>query len=81
MCDTWSVRAQVDEKATEKFLEMRRNDQQRALQMLREDSALQELSVIEAPLLDLEVRGVPALQYFGDQVWKDGAVAPHEADA
>ena len=72
---------QVDDKATEQFLKMRRNDQQRALQMLREDSALQELDVIEAPLLDLEVRGVPALQYFGDQVWKDGATAPHEADA
>jgi hypothetical protein len=24
-----------------------------------------------APLVDLEVRGVPALTYFGDVVWKD----------
>ena len=29
-----------------------------------------ELQVTEAPLVDLEVRGVPALQYFGSQVWK-----------
>ena len=28
-----------------------------------------ELDIIEAPLFDLEVRGVPALQYFGDKVW------------
>lgn len=26
--------------------------------------------VIEAPLFDLEVRGIPALTYFGQQVWK-----------
>ena len=26
--------------------------------------------VVEAPLFDLEVRGIPALQYFGQQVWK-----------
>ena len=29
-----------------------------------------ELEVTEAPLVDLEVRGVPALQFFGDTVWK-----------
>ena len=28
-----------------------------------------ELDIIEAPLFDLEVRGVPALQYFGGRVW------------
>lgn len=28
-----------------------------------------ELDIIEAPLFDLEVRGVPALQYFGSRVW------------
>jgi arsenite/tail-anchored protein-transporting ATPase len=50
---------------------MRRADQQRALKLLREDEGLKTLKVIEAPLLDLEVRGVPALRYFGDQVWKD----------
>lgn len=26
---------------------------------------------IRAPLVDLEVRGVPALQYFGNVVWQD----------
>ena len=31
--------------------------------------ACRELDVVEAPLFDLEVRGVPALQYFGSRVW------------
>ena len=26
---------------------------------------------VQAPLVDLEVRGIPALQYFGEVVWKD----------
>jgi hypothetical protein len=26
---------------------------------------------IRAPLVDLEVRGVPALQYFGNVIWTD----------
>ena len=26
---------------------------------------------VRAPLVDIEVRGVPALQYFGDVVWKE----------
>ncbi len=29
------------------------------------------LEQVQAPLIDLEVRGVPALQYFGNAVWKD----------
>ena len=67
-----NIFAQIDPAATDKYFDMRRKDQQRALQLLREDPNLQSLNVVEAPLLDLEVRGVPALKYFGDQVWKDG---------
>jgi len=62
---------QVDDAATEKFLKSRRQDQQRALEFVRENPDLRELTVKEAPLLDLEVRGVPALQYFGNIVWPD----------
>lgn len=65
------VNQMVDDAATEKFLQMRRADQQRALAALRADPAMQSLDIIEAPLLDLEVRGIAALQYFGSQVWKD----------
>jgi hypothetical protein len=57
---------------------MRRGDQQRAITLLRADAGLQSLHVIEAPLLDLEVQGVPALKYFGDQVWTQGTSCPHE---
>jgi arsenite/tail-anchored protein-transporting ATPase len=64
------VLMQVDEAATDGFLKMRRKDQQRALKMLRDDEQLQSLRVVEAPLLDLEVRGVPALKYFGSKVWE-----------
>jgi hypothetical protein len=53
-----------------KYLQTRRADQQRSLVRLREDAELGQLQVIEAPLFDLEVRGVPALTYFGQQVWK-----------
>lgn len=76
---------QVDDEATEKFMQSRRQDQQRALQFIRENPDLQDLTIKEAPLLDLEVRGVPALQYFGNIVWpsldedSEDAVAESEA--
>lgn len=60
----------VQESATEKYLSSRRADQQRALEHLKEDPGLRELELIEGPLFDLEVRGVPALQYFASVVWK-----------
>lgn len=60
----------VPEGATEKFLQTRRADQERALALLRKDPGLQELQVMQAPLFDLEVRGLAALKYFGDQIWK-----------
>lgn len=53
-----------------KYLQTRRADQQRALVRLQADDELGQLQLIEAPLFDLEVRGVPALTYFGQQVWK-----------
>ncbi len=37
--------------------------------MLKARVACRELDIVEAPLFDLEVRGVPALQYFGSRVW------------
>jgi arsenite-transporting ATPase len=37
---------------------------------VRADPGLGKLQLIEGPLFDLEVRGVPALQYFGSKVWK-----------
>ena len=47
---------------------MKRADQERALDLLRTDPSLASLNRLEAPYLDLEVRGIPALQYFGRMV-------------
>ena len=60
----------IREEAGEKFLAARIADQQRALASVKSDPGLGKLQLIEAPLFDLEVRGVPALQYFGSIVWK-----------
>ena len=35
------------------------------------DAGLRTLKRIEAPLFDMEIRGVPALQFMGGQVWTD----------
>ncbi|PIN10265.1 putative arsenite-translocating ATPase [Handroanthus impetiginosus] len=53
-----------------KFCAMKRKDQTRALSMIQDDPELSRLTMIQAPLVDVEIRGVPALQFLGDNVWK-----------
>ncbi|KAJ4790125.1 hypothetical protein LUZ62_041371 [Rhynchospora pubera] len=53
-----------------KFCAMKRKDQMRALDMIKSDSELNGLNLIQAPLVDVEIRGVPALRFLGDIVWK-----------
>ena len=53
------------------FCSVKSKDQRRAMQMLDEDTGLKSLQRIEAPLFDMEIRGVPALQFMGGQVWTD----------
>ncbi|AEE74894.1 P-loop containing nucleoside triphosphate hydrolases superfamily protein [Arabidopsis thaliana] len=53
-----------------KFCSIKRKDQMRALDMIREDSELSALTLMEAPLVDMEIRGVPALRFLGDIIWK-----------
>lgn len=53
-----------------KFCAMKRKDQTRALDTIRSDPELSGLTMIQAPLVDVEIRGVPALQFLGDIVWK-----------
>lgn len=60
----------LDDSKTATFFKNQFNDQQRALKILRTDEELSKLKIIEAPVLDLELRGVGALKYFGDLVWK-----------
>ena len=52
------------------FVASRRRDQARALASLAADTdGLASLQVVTAPVVDLEVRGVAALRYFGEQAW------------
>ncbi|KAK1357426.1 ATPase ARSA1 [Heracleum sosnowskyi] len=53
-----------------KFCATRRKDQMRALEMIRSDPELASLMVMKAELTDVEIRGVPALKFFGDMIWK-----------
>lgn len=68
---TMIINQVIKDDTTAVFLNTRRKDQQRAMERLKEDPELGKLQLIEAPLFDLEVRGVPALQYFGQKVWHD----------
>ncbi len=51
------------------FCALKRKDQARALQLVDADPGLKDLQRIDAPLFDLEIRGVPALQFMASQVW------------
>ncbi|KAL9237883.1 hypothetical protein vseg_012380 [Gypsophila vaccaria] len=53
-----------------KFCAMKRKDQTRALEIIQNDTELAPLTLIQAPLVDVEIRGVPALRFMGDIVWK-----------
>ncbi|CAH9116062.1 unnamed protein product [Cuscuta europaea] len=53
-----------------KFCAVKRKDQARALELIESDPELSSLMLVQAPLVDVEIRGVPALQFLGDIVWK-----------
>ncbi|XP_044461129.1 ATPase GET3B-like isoform X2 [Mangifera indica] len=53
-----------------KFCAMKRKDQMRALDMIQSDPELSNLIMVQAPLVDVEIRGVPALKFMGDIIWK-----------
>lgn len=62
----------------EAYLKLKLGDQRRAFQMISRDPQLQSLQQLSSPLVDLEVRGIVALQYFGSKVWStvlDGYLA------
>lgn len=42
----------------------------RALDVIRSDPELSSLELIQSPLVDMEIRGVPALKFMGDIIWK-----------
>lgn len=53
-----------------KFCAVKRKDQKRSLDMIQNDPELRDLKLIQAPLVDVEIRGVPALRFMGDILWK-----------
>ncbi|GMI86974.1 Guided Entry of Tail-anchored proteins 3b [Hibiscus trionum] len=53
-----------------KFCAVKRKDQMRALDMIQNDPELSSLKLIQSPLVDMEIRGVPALKFMGDIIWK-----------
>lgn len=59
----------ADALAAVSFVTVKAKDQRRAMEMLDADPGLRSLQRIEAPLFDVEIRGVPALQYMGTRVW------------
>ncbi|KAE9620571.1 putative arsenite-transporting ATPase [Lupinus albus] len=53
-----------------KFCSMKRKDQMRAIESIRDDSELGGLRLCQAPLVDMEIRGVPALTFMGNMLWR-----------
>lgn len=61
----------VSEGMGDAFVRLRLKDQAKSLDMITHDSQLSDLRQLRAPLVDYEVRGLPALTYFGGMVWRD----------
>ncbi len=60
----------ISETLGDAFLRLRLRDQAKALAMLQAAPELAGLQQLRAPLVDLEVRGLPALRYFGGLAWQ-----------
>jgi hypothetical protein len=73
----------ITESTGEAYLRMKLKDQAASIARIEGDPALAGLRCLLAPLEDLELRGVAALDYFGGLVWQeafremaDGATPP-----
>nr|AFK42044.1 unknown [Medicago truncatula] len=53
-----------------KFCSMKLKDQMRAIETIHNDSELGGLRLCQASLVDMEIRGVPALTFMGDKLWR-----------
>lgn len=68
---SWFAPQVISPNTGQAFLKLRLKDQAAALHLLDTDPALKDLTHVRAPLVDVEVRGLPALQYFAGVVWQD----------
>ncbi|KAK4356358.1 hypothetical protein RND71_025329 [Anisodus tanguticus] len=59
-----------DSETTEFIIVTIPTDQMRSLDMISKDPELASLKIIQAPLVDVEIRGVAGLKFMGDMVWK-----------
>lgn len=65
------VNQMVPQSASDfKFCAMKTKDQNRVLDMIRKDPELAMLALIRSHLMDVEIRGIPALKFMGDMVWR-----------
>jgi arsenite-transporting ATPase len=78
-CRAMIVNQVLGPSSGDAFLRLKAKDQAQALHGLESDPDLQGLEIVQAPLLDLEVRGLPALEYFGRVVWRDEGDPPAAA--
>ena len=60
---------ETEEEKVKRFVASKIKDQQAALAVLAENESTKDLEVTEAPVINMEVRGVPALEYFASLVW------------
>lgn len=54
----------------DKYLKMKLREQAKAMELLVSSEHLKNLDVIKGKLVDVEIRGVPALQYFATTLWQ-----------
>lgn len=71
----------IGDSMADRYLTMKLKEQSAAMDLLAGSEHLKDLEVIRGKLVDLEVRGVPALQYFATTLWQGlplPAAAPGE---
>jgi arsenite-transporting ATPase len=59
----------VGEHTGDVYLKLKLKEQAAAMKIVADSKSLSTLEVIEGKLQDIEVRGLPALQYFGSTIW------------
>lgn len=74
-CTSIVVNQIIGDGMGDAFLKMKLKEQAAAMRMLQESAALAPLDVIHGKMLDLEVKGIPALGFFASTLWA-GLQAP-----
>jgi arsenite/tail-anchored protein-transporting ATPase len=69
----------IGERMGDTYIKMKLKEQTKAMEMLAQSPHLDKLEVIRGKMVDLEVRGVPALQYFATTLWQ-GLPIPDAAE-